>query len=131
MNNYNRMYNCKNPFQGSRKRILCVCSAGLLRSPTAAYILSLKPYGFNTRAAGLDIDHALIPVDEVLLEWADDIVCMNSVQKHDLVCKLKELKLATKKRVINLDVPDRYEFRAPGLVRLMKAKFKEIFSEEV
>ena len=49
----NRIANSTNPFQKDYKRVLCVCSAGLLRSPTAAYVLSQAPYNYNTRAAGL------------------------------------------------------------------------------
>lgn len=48
----NRIANASNKFQGSYKRVLCVCSAGLLRSPTAALVLSKDPYNFNTRACG-------------------------------------------------------------------------------
>lgn len=72
MNNNNRIFNSGNPNQGDYKRMLCVCSAGLLRSPTTAYVLSQAPYNYNTRAAGLVADFALIPVDEVLLRWAEE-----------------------------------------------------------
>ncbi len=71
----NALHNCKNPYQGAEKRVLCLCSAGLLRSPTAAFVLQ-KELGYNTRAAGVT-DYALIPVTEVLLKWADEIVCVN------------------------------------------------------
>ena len=55
----NRLANSSNRYQGEYKRVLCVCSAGLLRSPTAALVLSQEPYNFNTRAAGLDEAFAL------------------------------------------------------------------------
>lgn len=74
----NRIANSTNQFQGSYKRVLCVCSAGLLRSPTTALVLSQPPYNYNTRAAGLTKEFALVPVDPVLLHWADEVVCMNS-----------------------------------------------------
>lgn len=77
----NRKWNSHNEYQGKHKRVLCVCSAGLLRSPTAAWVLSNPPYNFNTRAAGIDVGHALIPVDDVLIEWADEIVCMDEYQQ--------------------------------------------------
>ncbi len=39
MINRNRWGNIDNPYQGSAKKVLCVCSAGMLRSPTAANVL--------------------------------------------------------------------------------------------
>ena len=75
----NRLYNCKNPYQGDAKKVLCVCSAGLLRSPTAAVVLN-REYGYNTRACGTEVGHALIPLDETLMHWADEIVVMDRDQ---------------------------------------------------
>ncbi len=43
----------QNPYQGKYKRVLCVCSAGVLRSATTAVVLSKEPFNFNTRSAGL------------------------------------------------------------------------------
>ncbi len=105
----NALWNCKNPYQGEYKKILCVCSAGLLRSPSVAYYLSTL--GYNTRAAGM-FDYALIPVDDVLLEWADQIVTVS----NELA---EELKTMTKKEVINLEIPDRYRFRDPELMEII------------
>ncbi len=116
MSEINRLYNCKNPHQGDYKRVLCVCSAGLLRSPTAAFVLSNEPFNFNTRAAGLDESHALIPVDDVLLEWADEIVCMNSHQKKMLADK-------TGKTIINLDIPDNFAYRDSRLMRMIVGNY--------
>lgn len=112
----NRKANCKNPFQGKYKRILCVCSAGLLRSPTAAFVLSQEPYNFNTRAAGLVEEFALVPVDDVLLDWADEIVCMTVEQKL-------ELKTRTKKKITSLSIDDSYGYRQPELIDLIKMKY--------
>lgn len=116
MSERNRLYNCKNPYQGGYKRVLCVCSAGLLRSPTAAFVLSQNPFNFNTRAAGIVADYALIPVDGVLLEWADEIVCMTGDQAY----KLAKL---TKKPVINLEIGDNFEYRDVRLVAMIKSKY--------
>lgn len=113
----NRRWNCKNPHQGNFKKVLVVCSAGLLRSPTAALVLSQKPYNYNTRAAGLDTSHALIPVDEVLLEWADLIVCMTNEQES----RLREL---TDKPIANFQIGDSYSYRDKELVKLIKERAK-------
>ena len=123
MNEMNRKYNSKNPYQGKYKRVLCVCSAGLLRSPTAAWVLSNEPYGFNTRAAGIDAGHALIPVDDVLIEWADEIVCMDIYQQ-------KQLQERTKKPVFNLRVGDNFEYREKGLCKIIQMRYDEIIKEK-
>lgn len=116
MSTMNRLANCKNEFQGKYKRVLTVCSAGLLRSPTTAFVLSQEPYNYNTRAAGLNNEYALIQVDKVLLEWADEIVCMEKHQAH-------ELRSRTDKPVICLEVPDSFEYRNPELIALIKEKY--------
>lgn len=108
----NRKWNCNNPFQGKFKRVLCVCSAGLLRSPTVAWVLSNEPYNYNTRACGLDIGHALIPIDDVLIEWADEIVCMDEYQEH----KLRQM---TTKPVVNLKIGDNFEYRDKDLIEMI------------
>ena len=119
----NRLANCTNPYQGDYKKVLCVCSAGLLRSPTAALVLSQKPYNFNTRAAGLQDDFALIPVDDVLLTWADELVCMDQFQKSALECQL--LVKNMKKPVICLNIEDSYEYRDPKLIKEIKASYEK------
>ena len=111
----NALWNCKNPHQGNFPKVLCVCSAGLLRSPTIAYVLSQE--GYNTRAAGVH-DYALVPVDEVLLEWADFIVCADV--EHTSI-----LRAQTDKEIITLNIPDKYGFRDLELVQLIKEKWQE------
>jgi len=113
-----RLGNCHNHWQGEFKRVLCVCSAGLLRSPTAAYVLSCEPFGFNTRSAGLVRKFALIVVDKVLLEWADEIVCMDEMQK-------KLLRTRTRKPIICLDIDDNFCYRDSRLVELVKKQYVE------
>lgn len=72
----NQLANVGNKFQSSAPKVLCVCSAGLLRSPTLANILYLN-YGYNTRAVGTDKEFALIPITQALIWWADEIVFVN------------------------------------------------------
>lgn len=104
----NRIWNCKNPHQGKHKKVLCVCSAGLLRSPTAAEVLSREPFNFNTRAAGINPDFALIKVDDVLIEWADEFVCMSETQALAIQ---RLVDKEDKRPIICLDIEDRYGFR--------------------
>lgn len=114
---HNALWNCKNPNQGDFKRVLCVCSAGLLRSSTIAYVLSNN--GYNTRAAGVH-DYALVEVDEVLIQWADIIVF--AADEHHKVLK-DQLE---GKEVHVLNIPDQYEFRNPALVQIIDEKLHEI-----
>ena len=118
MSKMNRLANTQNKYQGKYKKVLCVCSAGLLRSPTAALVLSQEPFNFNTRAAGLNSEYALIQVDDVLIEWADEIVCMGLDQKM-------ALENVTEKPIINLDLPDDFEYRNPKLMDLIKQAYLE------
>ena len=119
----NRLANVNNTFQkiNKHKRVLCVCSAGLLRSPTAALVLSQEPFNFNTRAVGLVDQFALIPLDKVLLEWADEIVCMEQDQKIALIDFTKHI--SDFKPIICLDIEDNFEYRNPELMRLIKENY--------
>jgi predicted protein tyrosine phosphatase len=94
--------------EGNFRRVLCVCSAGILRSATIAWVLSNEPYRCNTRAVGLG-DYALIRVTPQLLQWADEIVCADKEQ-HDAITRM------TDKPVHCLHIPDQYDFRSPELV---------------
>jgi predicted protein tyrosine phosphatase len=119
----NRLGNAKNYNQGEYKRVLCVCSAGLLRSPTTALVLSQAPYNYNTRAAGIEETYALVQIDRVLLSWADEIVCMSEDQKTRLEKKLKDFGYNTP--VYCLDVPDCYPYRDPKLIKAIKKAYNE------
>lgn len=118
----NRIHNSTNPHQGRYKRVLCVCSAGLLRSPTAAVVLSQEPYNYNTRAAGLEADYALIPVDKVLLSWADEVVCMTADQAYRLKNLLFDNGLAIPVKCLNID--DNFAYRDPELMKLIAERYE-------
>lgn len=116
MNNTMQMFrseNSKNQYQGEWPRVLCVCSAGLLRSPTLAYVLSNAPYNCNTRAAGSHPEYALICVDQVLIDWADHVVFVNE-ENFDRV-NMRGLTVGDKAFVLN--VPDSFGYREPALIK--------------
>lgn len=121
----NRMWNVRNPHQGPYKRVLCVCSAGLLRSPTAAYVLSQEPYRYNTRAVGVDADHALVPIDRVLLAWAHEIVTMEPHQERRVMELLDEHDIAHPKLVC-LGIADNFGYRDPELMRLIEERYHDV-----
>lgn len=120
----NRLHNSTNPYQGTVRKVLCLCSAGLLRSPTAAVVLSQEPYNFNTRAAGVSKDFALVPVDEVLVHWADEIVCVEkSVYNALMKIHGDDINPGTIIKVLNL--PDNFMYRDPELVTLIKEQYND------
>lgn len=123
-----------NAYQGKHKKVLTVCSAGCLRSPTASHILSSPPWNFNTRCAGTSEEYAIVPVTEALIAWADVILVMDSFQQqhinemqHGLVEEITDYQY---KQVINLEIEDEFDYRNPVLVEIMTAKFKELFPVE-
>lgn len=121
---FNRIYNADNPHQqkDKYKRVLCVCSAGLLRSPTAAFVLSQEPFNYNTRAAGIDNGHALIRLDDVLLSWADEIVVMDKQQERDVKHLISKNHIDDVP-VIVLNIRDSYPYRDEELQRLIKENY--------
>ena len=119
----NRLHNVTNPNQTKAKKVLCLCSAGLLRSPTAANALHQK-YGFNTRAAGVSPDYALIPVDDVLLSWADEILCVSAEVRKDLIMYYPELSKDTK--VFSMNIPDKYEWNNKELINCILEQYQEL-----
>lgn len=112
-----------NSYQGDYKRVLTVCSANMLRSPTIAMVLSMPPYDYNTRSAGIH-SFALIPVTEELLFWADEIVCADT--EHALTIRDKLMELNLDKPIVNLRIPDNYEYRNPELIMMIRRRYDEI-----
>ena len=112
-----------NSFQGDYKRVLTVCSANMLRSPTIALVLSMPPYDYNTRSAGTH-SFALIPVTEDLLMWADEIVCADT--EHALIIRDKLMEYQLDKPIVNLRIPDNYEYRNPELILMIRRRYDEI-----
>lgn len=108
-----------NPYQGKDKRVLFVCSAGLLRSATAARIYAQK---YNTRAAGSS-EYALIPVTSDLLLWATEVVFVNK-ENYEAVTKrfnLEDFPCLVKV----LDIPDQYEHMHPQLIEAFKEQYED------
>ena len=128
----NALHNVTNPYQGKDKRVLCLCSAGCLRSPSCATILQNK-YGYNTRSAGVS-DYALIPVNTALLKWADEIICVEQDVFDTLMNDLNKYEESNGERIelqniIVLDIPDIYERMNPTLQRIIIEQYEEAINE--
>lgn len=116
------MANVKNPYQGDATKALCVCSAGLLRSPSIARFLNGK--GYNTRACGIAFDYALIPISHALLEWADEIHVVEE-QVNELLSCMEELNIGNKK-VYVYQIPDCFGTFDPELMRRIEEEYNKI-----
>ena len=108
-----------NPYQGKTRRILFVCSAGLLRSATAATVGS--QLGFNTRNCGSEA-YALIPISANLIYWAQSIYFVNSYNFMSAKITFEDdeniLILLNEKSVV-WDIEDEYDYMDPKLVRII------------
>lgn len=119
----NQLYNVNNASQGETKKVLTVCSAGLLRSATLQNML-IREYGYNVRNCGTVESYALIPISEALVKWADEIVFVNDENYQHVKKELEQLNLLKKCYV--LDIPDMYEFNNPELLKICKEQYINI-----
>lgn len=118
----NQLANVSNPFQGNKNKILVVCSAGLLRSPTSANVLH-KELGYNTRACGSSKDFALIPISEALIQWADEIVFVSRDNLLELDVDEKTLISDLDKTISVLNIPDEFDWGDKQLEKIILTQF--------
>ena len=113
-----------NEYQGRALRVLFVCSAGLLRSPTGA-AWGIKTQGWNTRSCGSE-EYALIPLSPDLIMWAKRIVFVNPANFDSAMARFKgtfvevyvawegyktfDLSELIKSKAVVLDIPDNYDY---------------------
>lgn len=126
----NRIHNSQNPYQGGARKVLCVCSAGLLRSPTLAVVLQ-REFGFNTRAVGNEHSHALVPLDEALVAWADEIIVMDVFQGESVLTLQENMVDYNDSPVYVLEVPDNYEYMDEELQSILLQEYKRVISGEI
>jgi len=108
----------KNSYQGEYLKVLFVCSAGVLRSATAAAIFAGEPYNWNTRTCGVTREYALTFPNQALVEWADVIICMEPYHTQLLLQYYKGYE----EKVITLNIPDDFSYRDPELIEMLKAQ---------
>ena len=114
-----------NPYQGNDPKLLFVCSAGLLRSDTAANLFAKK--GNNTRGCGSE-EYALIPLSFNLIAWADKIYFVNKQNYESSLYTFREyetiLKVLKKKSIV-LDIDDCYNYNNPELIKQLEEQINE------
>lgn len=110
----------KNQYQGDNKRVVFVCSAGILRSATGARLYAHK---YNTRCAGTE-DYALIPLTGNLLIWADEVVF---VHEYNYLGAAKQFDLDAYNYTIKcLNIEDEYDHMQDELVQLFLEQYEPI-----
>lgn len=115
-----------NPYQGNEPRWVFVCSAGILRSASAARIAG--QFGINARACGSS-DYALIPLSVNLIEWAHKIVFMMDDNKYNALRTFEPLdgyyvEQINRKSIV-WGIPDLYEYMSDPLVHAIIEKLHE------
>lgn len=114
-----------NHSQGPAKRLLFVCTAGLLRSPTAA--AEAVKRGYNARSCGSNLKLALIPISENLIMWADYIIFMDENNEDAVLGHLakKDLTLLqeVQRKSFCWHIPDTYNYADPEMQFVLKQGF--------
>jgi predicted protein tyrosine phosphatase len=114
----------KNPYQGTDKKVVFICSMGILRSATGARLYAKY---YNTRTAGSYPD-ALIPLTANLIVWADELVFVNrenynnTMEKYSSNQYLNEL---LKDKSVILDIPNKYPHMHPMLVDEFRKQYED------
>lgn len=110
-----------NQYQGNARRMLFVCSAGLLRSPTGAVVAT--KLGFNARSCGSSITYSLIPLSVNLVHWAKHIFFMNVGNFNEALLNFfgdRETCELIRSKAIVLEIEDDFEYMESGLIEQFK-----------
>ena len=111
-----------NSHQGLTRKVLFVCSAGMLRSPTAMALAS--GMGMNARACGTH-RKALIPMSVNLIHWANQIVFMDSEVEQEALENFRGVEGVYSKSLC-WHIPDNFDYYEPRLVDIIKPKLDEL-----
>jgi predicted protein tyrosine phosphatase len=99
-------------------RALFICSRNRLRSPTAEQVFSSWP-DIDTDSAGLAPDATTrLEIDQI--KWAEILFVME--RRHKLKLMRMFGQYLNGKKIICLDIPDRYGFMDPELITLLEQK---------
>jgi predicted protein tyrosine phosphatase len=99
-------------------KILFICGKNRRRSPSAEEIFSGMD-GIEVSSAGTSVE-AKCPVSADLLEWADRVFVMEQSQRRYLNAHFSQS--LRDKKIVCLNIPDRYGYMQPELVTVLRAK---------
>lgn len=108
-------------------KVLFVCTANKLRSPTAEDVFRDYP-GIEALSAGTDSE-APRPLTKELVASTDLIFVMENHHRERIRKKYKQRPADN--RIITLHIPDEYERGDPELIQLLKAKVEPRLSSLV
>jgi len=97
------------------KNILFVCTMNKIRSLTAEEIFKDIP-NINVKSCGLS-NESEKQINETLIKWSHIIFVMENKQQKYIKTKYK-----LNKKIVNLDIPDEFDYMDPILIRLLKIK---------
>lgn len=98
-------------------KVLFICNQNQNRSKTAEVIFRES---FSTKSAGLFNPK---PVSEKEFSWADVVMVMEEFQRSELAKRFPKLYL--QKRILSLDIPDKFHYNDPKLVKLLQQRVKQ------
>jgi|GEM_PF-383783 len=110
----------------SKKRLLFICSANMMRSPTAEDLFK-DSEKYETKSAGI-LDMAVVKATQAHIDWADTIFIFSEKENGHLTCLRRHFDIAGKE-VIDLGIPNIYDRGDPELVRLLKGKLAKFLDE--
>jgi len=99
-------------------KVLFVCTANKLRSPTAEDVFRDYP-GIEAMSAGTDAN-APTPLTKELVASVDLIIVMENYHREHIRKKFKQRP--SDSRIITLNIPDEFERGDPELIELLKSK---------
>ncbi|MBW3019140.1 phosphotyrosine protein phosphatase [Candidatus Woesearchaeota archaeon] len=99
-------------------KLLFICNQNLHRSKTAELIFKDE---FEVDSAGLYGGKAL---DAATLESSDLVLVMEEFQRSEIARRFPKQYLT--KRILCLDIPNRYNFNQPELISLLQERMKAL-----
>ncbi|MFY2597468.1 hypothetical protein ACOTHJ_15110 [Achromobacter xylosoxidans] len=117
-----------NEHQGRARRVVFCCTAGLLRSPTAAH-LAATHFGMNTRSAGVH-ERALQRLSVNLIEWAYQIVFVNSDNYETALQTFSnsDSEWQLRRKAIVWNLKDVHDYMAPALTKELMPLLEQLNS---
>ena len=100
-------------------KVLFICNQNKHRSKTAEELFKTK---FLTKSAGL---FNQTPVTPNQIKWADTIIVMEDFQRTEISKRFPIQYM--RKRILSLDIPDRYSYKQPALINILQSKINELF----
>lgn len=110
------------------KRLLFVCSANLLRSPTAEYVARKRGYladSCGTSKGRFSDGVVCTKITGELVRWASVIVCMEEEHVRDV----KRFRPDAETPVVCWHVPDEYAVYQPELVAIFEKKLTTLIEK--